>query len=81
MDTAGEERVGQCESSTETYTLPGVNRQPMGGCCITQGAQTWCSVTTWQGGMQWEVGGKFKREGTCVLIADIRCMVEASIIL
>jgi len=32
------------------------------------GAQTWCSVTTWRGEMVWEVGERFRREGTCVYL-------------
>ena len=31
-----------------------------------QGAQTQSSVTTQRGGMGWEVGGSFKKEGTYV---------------
>ena len=33
-------------------------------CCMMQGAQIWCTVTTWRSGMGWEVRGRFKREGT-----------------
>ena len=29
-----------------------------------QGAQAQCSVANYRGGMGWEVGGRFKREGT-----------------
>ena len=29
---------------------------------MTQGAQTWCSVTIQRGSMGWEVGERFKRE-------------------
>ena len=28
------------------------------------GSSPWCSVTTWKGGMEWGVGGRFKREWT-----------------
>ena len=45
-----------------------LNRQPVGICCMTQGAQTRCSVTTYRGGMGWEVEGRFKKEGTCVYL-------------
>ena len=31
---------------------------------MMQGVQIQCSVTTWMGGLGWEVGGKFKREKT-----------------
>ena len=33
----------------------------MGICCMTQRIHTG-SVTTWKGGMGWEVGGRFQRE-------------------
>ena len=32
------------------------------------GSSTQCSVTTWRGGMGWEVGGRFKKEGTYVYL-------------
>ena len=35
---------------------------------MMQGAQIWCSVTTWRHGIAWEVGGKLKREGTYVYL-------------
>ena len=35
---------------------------------MTQRAQIRCSVETLWGGMVWEVGGRFKREGTQVYI-------------
>ena len=38
-------------------------------CSVTQGSQTWCSVTTWMGGMgRDEVGGRLKRKGTYVYL-------------
>ena len=43
--------------SIEIYTLPYVK---FGNLLF----DTWWSVTTWRGGMEWETGGKFKREGT-----------------
>ena len=33
-------------------------------CCMTQEAQTWCSVTPWRSGMQWAVRRMLKRDGT-----------------
>ena len=33
---------------------------------MTQGAQIHCSITTQRGGMEWEVGRRFRREGTCI---------------
>ena len=35
---------------------------------MTQGTQTRCSVTTYRGGMRWEVGGRFRREGIYVYL-------------
>ena len=35
---------------------------------MTQRAQIRCSVETSRGGMEWEVGGRLKREGTQVYI-------------
>ena len=35
---------------------------------MMQGAQNWCFVTIQRGGMEWEVGGSFKREGTCIYL-------------
>ena len=32
------------------------------------GAQTQCTVINQRGGMGWEVGGRFKREGTYVCV-------------
>ena len=50
----GKEREGQIETVALKHIH--LNRQPVGICCMTQGAQTWCSVTTWRG---WdEVGGE-----------------------
>ena len=37
-------------------------------CCVIQGAQIWCSVTTWWGGMGWELEVEFKRKGTYVCL-------------
>ena len=47
----------------------------MGICCMTQGAQSWCSVTTYKAGMGWEVGGSFKREGH---VYTYGCMAETN---
>ena len=35
-----------------------------GICCVTQGTQTWCSVTTQRGRKGWEVGRRFRRKRT-----------------
>ena len=44
-------------NSMETYTLPYVNRQPVGICKLG------CSVTTWRDGMGWEVEGGSRGRG------------------
>ena len=56
------------ESSSKTYALPYVNRQPMGIFCMMQGTQNWCYVTTWSGEIGKEVGRWFEREGTYVYL-------------
>ena len=50
---------------TRKLTLPSVNREPMGICCVAQETQTgaWYQPR----GMGWgETEGRFKREGTHV---------------
>ena len=65
MDTVREGEGGtNGESGMETYPLPHVKQMPVGIHCVTQGAQT--SAQTWRGGMRWEVGGRFQREGSYV---------------
>ena len=51
----GKEREGQIETVALKHIH--LNRQQVGICCMTQGAQTWCSVTTQRGGMGWQVEG------------------------
>ena len=43
-------------------------RSPVEICCMIQGTQTQCLVTTKRGGMEWEVRGSFKREVTYVYL-------------
>ena len=38
---------------------------------MMQAAQTWYSVTTYKGGMRWEVGERFKRAGTYIYLGLI----------
>ena len=66
-DTGDGEGGMEGQSSMETCTLPHVNRQPAGICCMTQSSNRY-SVTTERGGMGWEVGGRFKRKGTYVYL-------------
>jgi len=35
---------------------------------MMQGAQIWCSGTTWRGEMGWEARGRFKRERTYIYL-------------
>ena len=44
------------------------NRYPVGIGCMVLGTQAWCSGLTSRDGMGWEVGGRFKREGTHVYL-------------
>ena len=54
----GKEREGQIETVALKHIHCHMsNRQPMGIWFITQGAQTWCSVTTQTVGMGWQMGG------------------------
>ena len=48
----------------ETYAQPSVKQTY--GVCRTTGNSNQASLTTQRGGMGWEVGGRFKREGTYV---------------
>ena len=50
----------------ETYTLPYVKQIASGNSLYDAGILKWCSVITQRGGMGWEVGGRFKNEGTDV---------------
>ena len=54
------------QGSIETCTLPYVRQLASGNLLYDAGSSTSCSVTTWRGGMGWEVGGRFKKEGTYV---------------
>ena len=42
----------------------------MGMCCMTAGSRNWGPGTAWRGRTGWEAGGRLKREGTCVPMAD-----------
>ena len=44
--------------STHAYEID----EPVGVCCMMQGTQSHCSVTTQRGGVGREVEGRFKRE-------------------
>ena len=56
------------ESSIETYMLPYVKLIASGNLLYDAGNSIQCSVTIYWGGMGWEVGGRFKREGTYVYL-------------
>ena len=56
------------ENSMETYTLPYTKQTASGNLLYDTGSSNQGSVTTQRGGMGWEVGGRFKREGTYVYL-------------
>ena len=61
----GKERVGRIERTAWKHTHDRMqNRQQVEICCMMQGAQTRCSVTTWLGGG----GREDKREGIYVYL-------------
>ena len=55
-------------SSMETYTLPYVKQIASENLLYDSGNSNCGSVITQRGWMEWEVGGKFKREGTYVYL-------------
>ena len=62
-----------------TYTLQPVKQIASGNLLLDTGSSSGDSVTTWRGGMGWEVqeGGDI-----CLLMADsFECMVETNTIL
>ena len=50
------------------YTTTYVRWIASGNLLCDAGSSTWCSVMTQRGGMEWEVGGRFKRKGTYVYL-------------
>jgi len=54
-------------SSIETQTLPYVKQIASGNMLFAE-SSIWCSLTTQRVGMEWGVGGRFKREGTYVCL-------------
>ena len=49
---------------------------------MRQGAQSWCTGMTLGDGMGREVGGEFRMENTCILMADsCQCMAKTTTIL
>ena len=65
VDIVGEGEGGKNgENSFETCTLPYVKLDcAMEMCCMLQGAQIRCSVTTEKGWMGWDVGGGLRGRG------------------
>ena len=57
---------GEMERVTGKLTLPYVKWIANGNLLYDTGSSTLCSVTAQKGGMGWEVGERFKREGTYV---------------
>ena len=69
VDTVWEGEFGMnWEISMETYALPYGKQIASRNLRYDKGSSTWCSVTAWRGGMGWEMGGRFKREGTFVCL-------------
>ena len=54
------------QRATGKLTLPYVKQIASGNLLYDSGNSNWVSVTTYRGGMGWEVGGRFKRDGTYV---------------
>ena len=72
MDTEGKGEAGtNWQSSVETHTGHVQNKQPVGIRCKPQAAHT-CALQQDRGvgGLGWEVGGRFKREGPWPTYAD-----------
>ena len=71
MDTAGEaegEGGTNGENSMETPTPPYVKETASGNLLYDSGNSNRSSGTISRGGMGWEVGGRFKKEGTYVYL-------------
>ena len=64
MSTVGEEGRADGESSMDTDTLPRVKQTASGDLLCYAGSSDPRSGTTSRGGMGWDVGGRFKREGS-----------------
>ena len=78
LDTVGEREGGRNrESSILAYALPYV-KQSLWEFALRH--HTGCSVTLQRGGMGWVVGGRSKREGTCIYLWLIH-MAETNTIL
>ena len=58
------------ENSMGAYTLPCVKLITNGNLLLDSGNCSQGSVTTYCGGKGWDVGGRFKRDGTCIPITD-----------
>ena len=52
----------------EIYTLPYVKWIASESFQYDSGSSNWCSVTIWRGGIWWDVGQSFKKEGTYVCL-------------
>ena len=60
------EREVNADSSMEAYTLTYVKQTASGNWLHDSRNSNWGSAITKRCGKAWEVGGRFKREGTCV---------------
>ena len=63
MDTAGEGEGGtNWETGIETYTRQCVKQLASGKLLRNTRNSTWCPVTMKRGGLEWGVGGRFKKK-------------------
>ena len=62
------------------YTLPYAKQIANGNLLNDSGNSNWGSVTTQRDGKGWEVGGRFKKEGTYVYLWLIRASEVAQIV-
>ena len=69
VDTVGEKRWGQLrEQHGDIYMTLCNTRATSGNLLCDTGSSTQCSVTTKRGEMGREMGGEFRRKGTCVYL-------------
>ena len=56
------------ERAAGKHTSPYEKLDSRGNSLCDTGSSNWGSVTTYRGGMGWEVGGRFQREGIYVYL-------------
>ena len=70
-DTVGEAGEGEKLREYHGNVLPYVKQVASGNLLYDTGSSHWCSVTTQRDGMAWEVGKRFRMEGTYVYLSMI----------